>query len=173
MIARRPVPRGVALAALACLFAGALAAHSLWRAIALPALPLPEATSAGEIAARDARGPVAGATKIAGVVEHDPFSAERRRPSTRFRFPGEVAAAAAPAVRPVAADPARLIGTVVREDGSGFAVLQVGNDAPLVVRIGERLGTLTLAKVEPGRAVFTAANGSRVEVLAPKAGTTP
>jgi hypothetical protein len=48
---------------------------------------------------------------------------------------------------------------------------QVGAEPPKLVRIGERVGQLTLKGIEPGRAVFLTAGGKRYEVQVPKAGS--
>ena len=46
-----------------------------------------------------------------------------------------------------------------------------GAEPPKLVRIGERVGQLTLKGIEPGRAVFLTAAGKRYEVQVPKAGS--
>ena len=106
------------------------------------------------------------------VVDHDPFHPERRRPAVPFRLPAEQAAIAAqpaPVVTPAAT--LRLLGTVVTPGQDAFVVCQLGNDAPKVVRVGGKIGDLTLRKIEPGRAVFHSPNGEAVDVRVAKAGS--
>jgi hypothetical protein len=107
---------------------------------------------------------------LAAAVGKDPFHPERRRPSLRFRFPGEGSPSPATDSAP-AATVFKLIGTAIMPEGRGFAMCQWGAEPPKLVRIGETVGTLTLKKVEPGRAVFLTTGGKRFEVQVPKAGS--
>ena len=110
------------------------------------------------------------ATRLAAAVDQDPFHVERRRPAVRFRLPGEALAQdSVPAA--AAGTPFLLIGTAVLAEGRGFAMCQWGSEPPRLVRVGERVGDLTLRVVARGRATFTDGNGRRMEVRVPKAGT--
>ena len=168
MMSRLPrVHPGFALATL--LVCAALAGWSLQRALVLeqlPALiamaPVPSTLDA------EPRLPLASA-RMAQAVGKDPFHPERRRPTLRFRFPGE--ASAVPAAGAPSSGPFKLIGTAVMSSGKSFAMCQVGAEPPKLVRIGEQFGELTLKGVAPGRAVFLTAAGKRYEVLVPKAGS--
>lgn len=83
----------------------------------------------------------------------DPFSQDRRplregdAEPPRDRAPLQVSSA-----------DLRLLGTVVN-GAAGFAVCQLATDAPRIVRIGERIGDLTLISVEQARALFRTPSG--------------
>lgn len=110
-----------------------------------------------------------GAARLAGAVDRNPFHPERRRPGERFRLPGEgdSAAIGAEKVQPAAL---MLIGTAVLPEGRGFAMCRWGGDTPKLVRIGERIGDVTLREVKRGVAVFTSATGERLELKVQRAG---
>jgi len=165
------VPRvypGLALAAL--LACAGLTGWSLERALVLDPLPaIPATMPFRSMLAAESRSPLATA-RLARAVGKDPFHPERRRPTLRFRFPGEGSAASATVDAPSSGS-LKLIGTAIMPEGKGFAMCQVGAEPPKLVRIGERVGQLTLKGIEPGRAVFLTAAGKRYEVQVPKAGS--
>jgi hypothetical protein len=113
--------------------------------------------------------PGVNAAKLVAAVAKDPFHPERRRPAMRFRLPGEGLPNAPDSA--AVQQPFKLIGTAAMAEGRGFAMCQLGEDAPKLVRIGESLGGLTLKRVKPGSAVFLTAAGKRYEVQVPKAGS--
>lgn len=140
-----------------------LMTQSLVRAIVLTRLPAPSvARTTGETGQPNQPPPAPPALSVA-AVEQDPFRPERRRPSERFRLPGERAPDAGAAQPAPAA--IRLIGTAVIGAG-GFAMCQRGVEAPKLVRVGEKFGDLTLRTVHQGRAIFRAADGTSVELKA-------
>jgi hypothetical protein len=167
--ARGPLAAAVALAA-----SVALSAAALWSAVRLDPLPtaaplapppLLTADTAGGARHRVAAGD-SGATG-GDALDNDPFDPDRQLP--------EAYAAADPAPEiagppPVPVAVVRLLGTVVLPGGRSFAVYQLPSQAPQTLRVGERIGTLTLVAVEPGRAIFRDADGRRVELHLPKAG---
>jgi hypothetical protein len=165
------VPRvhpGLALAAL--LGSAGLAGWSLERALVLDSLPaIPAPVPLRTTLAAEPPSPLATA-RLAEAVGKDPFHPERRRPSIRFRFPGEGSPASDTAKGPTP-DSFKLIGTALMPEGKGFAMCQVGAEQPKLVRIGERLGDLTLKVIAPGRAVFVNPGGKRLELQVPKAGS--
>lgn len=111
------------------------------------------------------------------ALEANPFHPERRRPTRRFRLPGEVeAASAAPAgsLPPSPPDPVaafRLSGTMLLPDGRAYALLQWGGEPARLVRTGERVGEHTLATVEAGRAVLVSSRGGRTVLRVADPGT--
>lgn len=111
------------------------------------------------------------AARLAAAVGKDPFHVERRRPAVRFRLPGESQPSDSAPPAPSAAGSFLLIGTAVLPQGRGFAMCQWGADPPRLVRVGERVGDLTLKQVARGRATFVDGGGRRMEVRVPKAGT--
>lgn len=163
---RWPVHTWVTLGAF--VLAASLAGWSAARAVRLDVLPpIESAARAAEVVAFGPRA--ATPEPIARVaVDKDPFRAERRPPTERFRLPGEDAA---PPERGTDARAMTLIGTAVLPEGRGFAMCQLPGEQPRLVRIGESIGTFTLTAVAPGRATFRATGGGSLEVRVPKAGT--
>jgi hypothetical protein len=147
-----------------------LAAWIFQRAVAIDPLPPALASQSGSSVA--VPEPSAGTTpaQLAAALSKDPFHLERRKPRERFRLPGESLPAAAASPETTGSS-FQLIGTAVMPEGRGFAMCQWGADPPKLVRIGERVGTLTLKTLAQGRAVFVDAGGRTMEVRVPKAGT--
>jgi hypothetical protein len=169
--ARRALLRGPVLAGAALVASAGVFARAAVRAIAGEPLPQPRAeASMGRRPGIVQRAATAPALVVA-AIESDPFHPDRRRPTIAFRFPGEARSDVAATPASVPREAMRLIGTVVQSAGKGFAMCQLGNEPPRILRVGERVGELTLKQVEQGRAVFLASDGSRVEVQAPKAGS--
>jgi hypothetical protein len=109
------------------------------------------------------------AAEVLEAVESDPFHPERRRPTERFRLPGE-AISTETAPPQSASAPLVLLGTVVLAEGRSFVMCQQGSEQPRIVRVGESLGDYTLRTVEQGRAVFVTRRGEQVELRVPKPG---
>lgn len=109
------------------------------------------------------------AAQVLAAVDSDPFHPERRRPTERFRLPGEAITAEVAAPTPAAA-PLVLLGTVVLAEGRSFVMCQQGSDQPRIVRVGESLGDYTLRSVQQGHAVFVTRRGEQVELRVPKPG---
>jgi hypothetical protein len=156
---RRRLPRGWLLASWIALglstgLVAAAAVAALWLA------PLPSGGPAqpNEVSLALA-GRAAGAPVAARPLPNDPFRPGRQLPNA------VASAASAPAdtVLPVSVVTVRLLGTIVRPNGS-FAVCQLTTDAPKIVHVGERLGELTLIILEQGRAVFQTPRGARLEL---------
>lgn len=152
------------LLGLACLLTGA----ALLRAIRLEPLPTLERESREGLvlpAARVAPSPAG----IEAAVAADLFQPERRAPAERYRLPFEER------VDPTTPAPAaeiRLLGTVASPDGQGgFAMCQIGNDPPRIVRVGETLGGWTLRAVGQGRATVVSPKGEATEIAVPKPGS--
>lgn len=162
--------RPLALASLALAAACVVALWSTTRALADPPIDRSSRGSGVSVAPSIEEVAEVPATLIARTVDHDPFHQERRRPRTPFRLPAEEAAARVAATTPAPAAPLRLLGTVITPGADAFAMGQLGNDAPRVVRVGDKLGSYTLRRIEPGRAVFIAPNGETMDLRVPKAG---
>lgn len=153
-----------------------LCARSFQRAMSLDELPTRGRPGAAVEVPRIVRPTSEPPEALVAALESGPFHPERRRPAGRFRLPGDVvpvAEAPPPAMAEPAAPPpqVQLIGTAVAPGGKSFAMVQLGSEPPKLVRIGEKVGDLTLRQVEQGRAVFVSAAGARVEVNANKAGS--
>ncbi len=104
---------------------------------------------------------------IAKAVERDPFSPDRTAPASRYRLPGEAsesAIAAAPPIRPI------VIGTAVIGDNRSFATCKLGDAAPVIVHVGDRLGLYTVRVITRGVVHFTSSAGESFDILAMKSG---
>lgn len=178
------------LIATGCAFgaACAVAVWSIWRALAIDPMPTVADTPrvTGSRAVQEASlvsvsevspDTVAQANEdaLAMAVEWDPFHPERRRASVPFRFPDEIedleVALAGSLTNASAPEPAlRLVGTVVAPSAGGdaFAMCQLGDEPPRVVRTGEQIGDYTLKRIEQGRALFLSPTGETVDVSVPK-----
>jgi hypothetical protein len=104
---------------------------------------------------------------LTAAVESNPFRPDRAPAPIAFRMPQEERPASAPAA-PVAV---KLVGTAVMPGSTGFAMCQLGNQPPRVVRVGETIGDFTLKAVEQGRARFQTSRGTPVEIQVAKAGS--
>ena len=155
----------VALAALA--LGVALTGWSL--TTALRAEPLPSAP-AGTLASIESikRGPITPPADIQSAVENDVFSPDRSAPSAPYRMPGEERPDDKPVVEPMKPT---VLGTVVATDGRSFATVQLGNDRPKLVHVGDKIGEWAVKAIERGKITLVSAAGSRVDVTVPKPGT--
>ena len=96
------------------------------------------------------------------AVARDPFGTEQRVTlASRGSAPVPVV--------PVAA--IRLVGTVVAGASGDFALCQVGNEPPKVVRVGQTIGSYVLRRITQGAASFDSPDGERVELRVSKTGT--
>jgi len=151
------LPRGLPLASwIALTLAIAIACGVLARTMRIAMSPAPAPAVPNDSRLRQAGEP-ARANPPAAQLANDPFRPGRALPGAR------VAEAAPDTMLPVSVASIRLLGTVIRTSGS-FAVCQLSADAPRIVHVGERVGELTLIILEPGRAVFQAPKGARLDV---------
>lgn len=127
-----------------------------------PALSVPVAPSPA---------PRYGLDRVLIAVAKDPFHPERRRPGARFELPAVRTAASARRETSQAAETSlRLVGTAVSGSDGGFAMCSWQGGNPKIVRIGERVGDLTLRRVLPGAAEFITSAGGTITVHVNKAG---
>lgn len=148
----------------------AVGGWTLTRALELE--PSPRAASAvneGRTARLTSRA--GDARDLAAAVEHDPFRKERRRPSVRYRVPGDAQPSVETAVLRAAPGALTLIGTVISAGGRSFAMCQLRAEPPRVVRVGDTIGAYTLRRVEQGGAYFVSDAGERLEIRVPQAGS--
>ena len=104
---------------------------------------------------------------IAKAVESDLFSPDRAPPDRAYRLPGEheqAEATAVPPVRPV------VMGTAVIGDNRSFATCKLGDAAPVIVRVGEKLGIYTVRTITRGVVRFTSTTGETFDIPAMKSG---
>jgi hypothetical protein len=60
---------------------------------------------------------------------------------------------------------------VVASDGRSFATVQLGNDRPTLVHVGDKIGEWAVKAILRGKVTLVSAAGSRVDVTVPKPGT--
>jgi hypothetical protein len=97
------------------------------------------------------------------AVENDPFEAERRRPASRYRLPGDVDPPPPPPPPPL--PDFRVAGTAVTP-GGGFAIVHVGDAPPRVLEVGEYLAGFRLQHVA-AESITMANNEREVTLLVP------
>ena len=107
------------------------------------------------------------------VLNHDLFNSSRTRPSMSFRDALALAnhPPPPPQMRRHQQADLHLVGTVVGEGGSGFAMCQNGNEAPTAVHVGESCAGYTLASLRRGSAVFNGPDGNQIQLQAPQPGS--
>ena len=135
------------------------------RAEALPALPPANVASIESIK----RGPIVPPTNVEAAVDNDLFAADRNAPDVPYRMPGE----ARPDDKPVAeAMRPTVVGTVVATDGRSFALMQLGNERPKLVHVGDKIGEWSVKAIGRGKVtILGPASGARVDVTVTKPGT--
>ena len=151
-------------AGFAVLAAAAFAAMSVAEAIRIDEPPGPaDATALGDIQTGTRKSPPR--VNVAAAVDADPFSPSRQRPEEPYRLPGELVEAATPS----RALQLKVLGTVVVTNGASFAMCQMGSEPPVIVRVGQQIGSYTLKRVTRGKAVFASSSGE-IEIAAPQPG---
>jgi hypothetical protein len=150
---------------------GALAFWTLRRALELDAAAATRSVRSRGALVRPAPTAGVSASRLTAAVAKDPFHVARRRPAVRFRLPGEALPSDSTAATTETAGQVQLIGTAMLPHGHGFAMCQWGAEPARLVRVGERVGDLTLRFVGRGRATFVNRQGRSMEVRVPKAGT--
>jgi hypothetical protein len=134
------------------------------RAEPLPVLPPSTVASIETIK----RGPIVAPTDVEAAVDADIFAPDRSAPDVPYRMPGELR----PDDRPVA-EPMKpnVVGTVVATDGRSFALMQLGNERPKLVHVGDTIGEWTVKSIERGKVTLVRpVTGTRVDVTVPKPG---
>jgi hypothetical protein len=149
---------------------GAVALWALHDALALDAAEAIRSVRNRDALVLPAPAAEVSASRLTAAVAKDPFHVARRRPGVRFRLPGEALPDGVPATAE-AGGQVQLIGTAVLPQGHGFAMCKWGAEPARLVRVGERVGDLTLRFVGRGRATFVNREGRSMEVRVPKAGT--
>jgi hypothetical protein len=169
------VQAALAAAALALVIAGG----SLRRALEVDPLPAARAPAEGDSVAAVLERVPYPAEYLTVAVAADPFRPDRA-PAPVYVLPGEAAALAAAAAQaplpqveaPVRMAPTfRLLGTMLTPGGRPVALLEESGIPARMVRVGERIGTHTLTRVEPGRAVLRSAAGETLELRVVRPGS--
>lgn len=160
--------RAVGLAWLGFMSCAALLAGSLATAFRPVSLRPRPAAPEVQLPLKAARADTSSDDLIDAGADHDPFSPSRTRPPRRYGEPLERVAAQSPAPAP---EVIRLVGTVVQPGGGSFVLCQLGAGAARVVRVGQTLGAYQLRSITQGFAIFVAADGQRLELRVPRAGS--
>lgn len=160
----RSIGARVALAA----FVAGIAVTGWTIARALRAEPLPD-VAPGALASLESikRGPITPPTDIEAALDNDLFSPDRTAPAAPYRMPGEQSddRPAPEPMKPI------VLGTVVATDGRSFATMQLGNDRPTLVHVGDKIGDWLVKTIARGKVTLVSTGGSRVDVTVPKPGT--
>ena len=151
-------------ALVACLAAAVFAAMAVAEAVRIEEPPGPaDATALGDVQTGPRKAPPR--VNVAAAVDADPFSPNRQRPEEPYRLPGELVQAPTPS----RSQQLKVLGTVVVTDGASFAMCQMGSEPPVIVRVGQQIGSYTLKRVARGKAVFASPSGE-IEIAAPQPG---
>ncbi|WP_420130511.1 hypothetical protein [Longimicrobium sp.] len=112
---------------------------------------------------------------ILTAVARNPFRPDRRRPSGRYRMPGEAPPPDASALPVAPAAPVynlRLLGTVVLPDGSGLAALAGQMGESRIVKTGQSFEGFRVTAVGNGSATLRG-NDTTLVLRTTSAGGTP
>ena len=138
------------LAALAA--AAVLAAGSGARAWQLGALPVSSAgAGALHVGFPDVSVSKASQAGILAAVDRAPFRPDRKRPPGRYRMPGEVVVAAAPAPSGPPMPIVRLEGIASRSGVGSLAILSSPGQPTRLVRAGQTFQGLKVVRIQDGR----------------------
>ncbi|HSQ30683.1 MAG TPA: hypothetical protein VLN49_12585 [Gemmatimonadaceae bacterium] len=133
------------------------------------AAPIPDVPTTTSLdVAQLTRGPLPPPADIQSAVENDLFSPDRSAPSAPYRMPGERDASDEPVAEPV--KPA-VLGTAVATDGRNFATMQLGDERPILVHVGDKIGEWTVKSIGRGKVVLVTAAGARADLTVAKPGT--
>ena len=135
---------------------------------ALRAEPLPTLPPSSVASIETIKGsPIIAPTDVEAAVDNDIFAVDRSAPDVPYRMPGE----ARPDDRPVA-EPMKpnVVGTVVATDGRSFALMQLGNERPKLVHVGDKIGEWAVKAIVRGKVTLVSTSGTRIDVTVPKPG---
>jgi hypothetical protein len=134
---------------------------------AVRAEPLPE-TPPSNGAEPIKRAVPPGPADVQAAVESDLFASDRSAPSAPYRLPGEKS----PEVKQAAEPPKPVVlGTAVANDGKSFATLQLGDDRPTLVHVGDKIGDWVVRAIDRGKVTIINSSGGRADLVVPKPGS--
>ena len=135
---------------------------------ALRADPLPDAPPSSNGTEPIRRAVPPGPADVQAAVENDLFSSDRSAPSAPYRMPG-----AKPTEVKQAAEPPKpaVLGTGVANDGKSFATLQLGEDRPTLVHVGDKIGEWVVRAIDRGKVTIINSSGGRADLVVPKPGS--
>ncbi|HEV8445256.1 MAG TPA: hypothetical protein VGQ44_00455 [Gemmatimonadaceae bacterium] len=160
---KTPAMRGAIVLLLAAIATVAWTLVHAVRAEPLPETP-PSSSGGGPIKRAVPPGPA----DVQAAVESDLFSSDRSAPSAPYRMPGEKT----PEVKQAAEPPKpTVLGTAVANDGKSFATLQLGDNRPTLVRVGDKIGEWVVKAIDRGKVTIINASGGRADLVVPKPGS--
>lgn len=135
---------------------------------AVRADPLPESAPSSSNAAPIKRAVPAAPADVQAAVENDLFASDRSAPSAPYRLPGEKS----PEVKQASEPPKPMVlGTAVANDGKSFATLQLGEDRPTLVHVGDKIGEWIVKAIDRGKVTIMNSSGTRADLVVPKPGS--
>lgn len=155
------------LALVGLLLAGMAAGREVADVVRLDALPeaRPDPGTVGGVAGDDVT-PRAGTPRavVFTAVAKDPFRSDRKRPSTRYRLPGDELGPTAARPVPTPSMDLTLVGTALRGNAR-LAVVQEPRRAPRVLHVGDSIAGFELVSVERRLATLRGIDTTLVLVL--------
>ena len=135
---------------------------------AVRAEPLPETPPSSSGTGPIKRAVPPGPADVQAAVESDLFSSDRSAPSAPYRMPGEKT----PEVKQAAEPPKPIVlGTAVANDGKSFATLQLGDNRPTLVHVGDKIGEWVVKAIDRGKVTIINSSGGRADLVVPKPGS--
>jgi hypothetical protein len=160
---KTPAMRG---AIVLLLVAIATVAWTLVHAVRAESLPGATPSSTGAEPIKRAIPPAPA--DVQAAVESDLFASDRSAPSAPYRLPGEKS----PEVKQAAEPPKPIVlGTAVANDGKSFATLQLGDDRPTLVHVGDKIGDWIVKAIDRGKVTIINTSGGRADLVVPKPGS--
>ena len=135
---------------------------------AVRAEPLPETPPSSSGTGPIKRAVPPGPADVQAAVESDLFSSDRSAPSAPYRMPGEKT----PEVKQAAEPPKPIVlGTAVANDGKSFATLQLEDNRPTLVHVGDKIGEWVVKAIDRGKVTIINTSGGRADLVVPKPGS--
>jgi len=135
---------------------------------AVRADPLPVAPRSSTATGSIKRAVPPGPSDVQAAVENDLFSSDRSAPGAPYRMPGEKP----PEVKQAAEPPKPMVlGTAVANDGKSFATVQLGDDRPTLVHVGDKIGEWVVKAIDRGKVTIINSSGGRADLVVPKPGS--
>lgn len=148
------------------LVAIATVAWTLVHALRAEALPEMAPSSNGVEPIKRAIPPVPA--DVQAAIESDLFASDRSAPAAPYRLPGEKSGEVKQAAEP---PKPVVLGTGVANDGKSFATLQLGEDRPTLVHVGDRIGEWIVKAIDRGKVTIINSSGGRADLVVPKPGS--
>jgi hypothetical protein len=155
----------VRIAAIACALATAALAMAVRSAVRVETSPAAPVAAPARVIASFVRLDTTSDLLVGRAIDKDPFGSRRDAVIAARR---DVAPAP---INRAASLPLRLVGTVIEGASGDFALCQLGNETPKMVRVGQSIGDYVLRRVTQGAASFDSPAGGRMELRVSKPGS--